>query len=152
MPARSFSGGGRFVGRGPRAGGSVEGRAVGVAGVSAADCAGLTGQEIRCSNWSMRSRMSWKAGLFRWARARARTLRCADLVDGAEDVEASESWSDEEPSEADDAEGAFLRAGAVESRLVVGGRRAVRGGAVGTAKVVLRCEGGSAAAAVGAAA
>ena len=72
------------------------------------------------------------------------------MVDGAEDVEggASESWSDEEPSEAGDAEGAILRAGAGESRLVVGGRRAVRGGAVGTAKVELRCGGGSAAATV----
>jgi hypothetical protein len=68
------------------------------------------------------------------------------LVDGAEDVEASESWSDEEPSEAGDAGGAIFRAGAAGSRLVVGGRRVTRGSAVGTAKVELRCGRGSAAA------
>ena len=56
---------------------------------------------------------------------------------------ASESWSDEEPSEAGDAEETFLGAGAEGGRLVVEGRRAGRGGAVGIAKVVLRCEGGS---------
>jgi len=68
------------------------------------------------------------------------------LVDGAEDVEASESWSDEEASEAGDARRAMFGAGAVERRLVVGGRRAARGGAVGTAKEELRCGRGRAAA------
>ncbi len=58
VSARSFGGGGGFVGWGPRASGSVEGRVEGVAGVSAADRAGSNGPEIRCSNWSMRARMS----------------------------------------------------------------------------------------------
>ena len=65
VPARSFGGGGEFVGGRPRAGGSVEGRVEGGAGVSAADRAGSDGLEIRCSIWSMRSRMSLKAGLCR---------------------------------------------------------------------------------------
>ena len=60
-------------------------------------------------------------------------------------MEASGSWSVEEPSETGDAEGTFLGAGAEGGRLVVVGRRAGRGGAVGTAKVVLRGGGGSAA-------
>ena len=68
------------------------------------------------------------------------------MVDGAEDVEASESWSDEEASEAGDAKGAMFGAGAVGRRRVVWGRRAAQGGAVGTAKVELRCGRGSAAA------
>ena len=59
-------------------------------------------------------------------------------------MEASESWSDEEPSEAGDAESAVLGAGTAGERFQLVGRRAAGGGAVGIAKVILRGGGGSA--------
>ncbi len=65
-------------------------------------------------------------------------------IDLAEDVEASESWSDEEPSEAGDVEGTVLGARKAGGRIMLVDRRAVGGGAVGIAKVVLRGGGGSA--------
>ncbi len=64
--------------------------------------------------------------------------------DLAEDVEASESWSDEEPSEAGDDESTVFGAKKADGRFMLVGRRAVEGGAVGIAKVVLRGGGGSA--------
>ena len=68
-------------------------------------------------------------------------------MDLPDDVEASESWSDEDPSEAGEAESTVLGAGEAYGRCAPAGRRGGGSGAVGTAKVVLRGGGGSAVAA-----
>ncbi len=82
---------------GSSAGGSFTGRIAAAAGVSTPGCAGLGGVEIICSMCTMRSRMSWRLGSFRRSRARCRFRRAWDVkIYWAEDVEASESWSDED--------------------------------------------------------
>ena len=59
-------------------------------------------------------------------------------------MEASESWSDEEPSEAGDDESAIFGARKAGGCFMLVGRRAVVGSAVGIAKVELRGGGGGA--------
>ena len=89
--------------------------------------------------------MSLRLGSFRRSRLRCRIRRAWDVViDLPDDVEASESWSDEDPSEAGEAESAVLGAGEADGRCVPVERRARGSGAVGTAKVVLRGGGGRA--------
>ena len=67
-----------------------------------------------------------------------------------DDVEASDSWSDEDPSEAGEAEGAEFGAGEAYGRCVPMERRAGGRGAVGTAKVELLGGGGGCAVAAAA--
>ncbi len=99
---------------------------------------------ILCSIMTMRSSISWRAGSRCLERSFWRYLRPADLVgfEFAEVVEASESWSDEEPSEAGEVEDKGRGAGAAGVLLRPGGRRAVVGGTEGMAKMVLCCGGG----------
>ena len=143
-PGGGVSAGAYVDDRGGRARAGVAGGGAGVqvataAGVSALGWAGWGGAEDRRSIWSRRSRMSLMLGSFRFARARSRNRRAEDLVmDWPDDVEASESWSDEDPSEAGEAESV------VRGAKLAGGRRAPAerwgcwGGAAGTANVVLR--------------
>jgi hypothetical protein len=74
-----------------------------------------------------------------WSRVRCRNRRAEDLVtDLPDDVEASDSWSEEDPSEAGEAESAVRGAGGAHGWRKPAGRRGGGGGALGTAKVVLR--------------
>ena len=59
-------------------------------------------------------------------------------MDLPDDVEASDSWSEEDPSEAGEAESVVRGAGGAHGRRRTAGRREGGGGALGTAKVVLR--------------
>ena len=59
-------------------------------------------------------------------------------MDLPDDVEASDSWSEEDPSEAGEAESDVRGAGGGHGRRETAGRRGGGGGALGTAKVVLR--------------
>jgi hypothetical protein len=78
-------------------------------------------------------------GSLRWSRVRCRNRRAEDVVmDLPDDVEASDSWSEEDPSEAGEAESAVRGAGGAHGRRKPAGRRGGGSGAVGTAKVVLR--------------
>ena len=75
----------------------------------------------------------------RWSRVRCRNRRAEDVVmDLPDDVEASDSWSEEDPSEAGEAESDVRGAGGGHGRRKPAGRRGGGGGALGTAKVVLR--------------
>jgi hypothetical protein len=125
------------------AGGRVGGQGVLAAGGWAPGCAGAGSVEVRCSIWSRRARMRPKLGSCRLLALRWRIRRAEDFVkELADDVEASESWSEEDPSEAGEAESAELGAGGAGGRCGPLERRGGRGGAVGTAKVVLRGGGG----------
>ncbi len=126
------------------AGGLVASGQGAVAALSPSGGAGFGDGDIFCSIMAMRSSISWRAGS-RWpVSTRWRCRRPADLVglEFAEVVEASESWSDEEPSEAGEVEDKGHGAGAAGVRLRPGGRRVAVGGAEGIAKVVLSCGGG----------
>ena len=132
-------------------GGRVDGQDVLAAGGWAPGCTGLGSVEVRCSIWSRRARMSLKLGSSRPLALRCRTRRAKDAVmDLPDDVEASESWSDEDPSETGEAESAEFVAGEAYGRCVLRERRAGGSGAVGTATVVLRGGGRSGAVATAA--